>query len=302
MTRPQQAGFTLIELLVVLGVIALLVALLLPAVQQARESARRASCLNNMKQIGLAILEYEGQFGAFPPSSTSEIEQGIWSANPTAYHLHSFASLILPNLEQENVWYEVDYLVSSLAPENRAAAATRLAVYRCPSFSGGDFTQEPRYTSLGTFAIRNYVAMGATTVGRLWKEPDGVFYAMARTRPADITDGLSHTLFIAESREQDAAVWIDGGTAAVTSHRYDPNNAPSYAGPEASLNYEPYYLSLGQGIDSLWGPSSFHPGGANHLLGDGSVHFLSNNINVLVYDALTTRAGSEALDQEVLNF
>ena len=296
--RPSHLrGFTLIELLVVIAIIAVLIALLLPAVQQARESARRAACRNSLKQIGLALHNYEGSFTTFPPGSTSIIDYGIWSSNPAQYHLHSWASLILPNLDQAAVYNKVNYNVSALDPVNYAMASQRIAAYRCASFNGGDYSLDPLYTALSPkFAIRNYVALGATTVGKLWKDPDGVFYGMSRTRIADITDGTSSTLFVTETRDQNASVWIDGGTAALTSRRYDDSNPPSYAANQISLNFYPYYPAAGQGIDCLWGPSSLHTGGALHLFGDGSVKFISQNINYTVYDALTTRAGGEALD------
>ena len=287
----NRRGFTLIELLVVIAIIAILVALLLPAVQQARESARRTACRNSLKQIGLALHNYEGAFRVFPPGSTSAIDYGVWSSNPAEYHLHSWASLILPNLDQAGVYNQVNYNVSALDPINYLTASQRINAYRCASFMGGDFSKEPLYTRLSpTFAIRNYVAMGATTVGKLWKEPDGVFYGGSRTRVDDIDDGLSSTLFVAETRDQNASVWIDGGTASLTSRRYDDSNPPSYAADQISLNAYPYYESAGQGVDCLWGPSSFHTGGGHHLFGDGSVRFISQHISFTVYDCLTSRA------------
>ena len=299
MSRRNSAprGFTLIELLVVIAIIALLVGLIVPAVQQAREAARRTTCRNNLKQIGLALISYESTFGVLPPSSTSQIDYGIWSPDPTQYHLHAWSSLILPNLEQQTVQSLVNYNVSALHASNYAAAATVLPVYRCPSFDGGLYSEEPKYTALSTrYATRNYAAMGATTVGNLWQSPDGVFYANGRTRMADIRDGASNTFFVAESREKNASVWIDGGTAAMVSRRYDEADYPGFAGPESSLNYKPYYLSNGQGIDSDYGPSSAHGSGAMHLLGDGSVRFITEQITVAIYDALTTRSGGEVID------
>lgn len=293
----RRCGFTLIELLVVIAIIAVLVALLLPAVQQARESARRTACRNSLKQIGLALLNYEGGHRIFPPGSTSIIDYGVWSATPTDHHLHGWASLILPQLDQSTVYKQVNYDVSALHSSNYVVASQRISVYRCPSFSGKDYSLEPLYVKLSpVYAIRNYVAIGATTVGNLWKTPDGVIYPGSRTRLDDIRDGSSNTLLIAETREQNAAVWIDGGTASLTSRRYDDSNPPSYANAQIALNFSPYYNSAGQGIDCLWGPSSTHVGGAHHLFGDGGVRFISQSINAIVYDSLTTRSGGEPIN------
>jgi hypothetical protein len=138
--------------------------------------------------------------------------------------------------------------------------------------------------------------MGATTVGKLYLHPDGVFYAMSSTRMADIKDGTSNTIFVAETREPDAAVWIDGGTGSLTSHPYDQTNPPDYALPQAGINYTPYFVPVdGQGINCAWGPSSMHPGGVLHLFGDGSVHFVAPIIQPTVYDALVTPDGNEVI-------
>lgn len=300
----HRRGFTLIELLVVIAIIGVLVAILLPAVQQAREAARSATCRNNLRQIGLALHNYYDQFGALPPSSTSDVEKGVWEDRPWRYHLHSWASLILPALDQGNLQNTIDYSASALDPVNRPAASRRVAVYVCPSYAGSAYSTDPLYVQYSTtYALRNYVAMGATDIGRLWKDPDGVFYPRSRTKMADITDGSSNTLFIAETRDEGAPVWIDGGAAAVAARRFDPSNPPSYAGPEISLNYTPYYLTerdgagnkLYQSIDCVWGPSSLHAGGVLHLFGDGSVRFLSENMDDGIYEALASRAGGEVI-------
>jgi hypothetical protein len=151
-------------------------------------------------------------------------------------------------------------------------------------------------------AIRNYVALGATTAGNIYWDPswataetqDGSIYPQSHTRLKDISDGLSHTLLIAETRELDACVWIDGTTASITAHRVDDNNPPSYAGPENSLNYQPYYVYGGSNsIDMQYGPSSLHGGAVGHLYADGSAQFLRDSIAPGIYDALVTRAGGE---------
>ncbi len=299
-------AFTLIELLVVMGIMGLLVALLLPAVQAARESSRRTHCLNNLKQIGLALGQYADVHKRLPPASTSGVDFGVWSyAYDPDVHLHSWRSLILPFVEGQNLAVNIDYTTSSLGPHNRQPAATIVQLYRCPSFIGEPFTGEPLYHAIGSdFAIANYLAMGATTVGSLWspgpdgrRHPNGVMYCLSDTAPKDITDGLSRTIFVVETREQNAAVWIDGTAAAAVAHPFDIGVVPEYARPEISLNYTPYYEygDPHDSIDSLYGPSSMHPAVVQHLFGDGSARGISEEVDRRLYDALVTRAGDEVV-------
>jgi len=295
-----------VELLVVIAIIGILVALLLPAIQAARESARRSHCLNNLKQIGLALQQYADVYHRLPPASTSPVDVGVWNYPLTpAVHLHSWASLLLPFLEDTSLRGIINYNVSSLDPANRRAAATIVSVYRCPSFFGSDYSAEPKYTALSdTLAIRNYVAIGATDVGKLWgpgpdgrRRPDGTIYFQSETRLKDVTDGLSNTVLIAETREQNGAVWIDGTGAAAVGRRFVVDNVPSYGGAELSLNYQPYFLwgDSADSIDSLYGPSSMHSGMVGHVFGDGSARFIADTVEPKLYDALVTRAGEEVL-------
>ena len=311
-SKRRCAGFTLIELLVVIAIIAILIALLLPAVQQAREAARRTQCKNNLHQIGLAIHNYESAHGVFPPSSTSGFGAGVWNypaaTGPTdpSIHLHSFASLILPYLEQANVYNKLNYRVSSLDPQNQAMASTILPFYRCPSYSGPAYCTDPAYvTDVGfdKFAIRNYVAIGARTVVGLSGavRADGVIFPGSHTGFGDIIDGTSNTVMVAETKEEKAAVWIDGTSASVAARWLGlPPTFPDFAGNTVSINYQPYFPggiflnSIGQN----WGPSSFHEGGAHHLLCDGSVRFLSETMDVLLYDGLATRDGQELVTSD----
>jgi hypothetical protein len=142
--------------------------------------------------------------------------------------------------------------------------------------------------------------MGATTIGKLWHKPNGVFYASSSTRMTDIKDGTSMTIFVAETREVNMAVWIDGTTASLAGHPYNEDAPPDYAFPQTALNFSPFFISvLGAGnlVECQYGPSSMHPGGVQHLFGDGSAHFLSPNIRPTVYDALITTNGSEVVEK-----
>jgi prepilin-type N-terminal cleavage/methylation domain-containing protein len=311
MARNSRArcAFTLVELLVVIAIIGLLIAMLLPAVQASRESARRTQCLNNLKQLGIALHHYADVHLRLPPASTSPVDIGVWNyaSNPSV-HLHSWAALILPFLEETSLHGTVDFDASSLAPANRAAAATIVSSYRCPSFAGLDYSQGKKYLDISKhFAIRNYVALGSTNVGTLWapdadgkRSPNGTIYYQSKIRFKDITDGLSNTVVIAETREQDVAVWIDGTGAAAVGRPFSSDNVPDYAVEDASsLNHDPYY-AWGDSADSVncqFGPSSMHAGVVGHIFADGSASFLSEAIDPNIYDALVTRAGGEILDR-----
>lgn len=298
--RRKQA-FTLVELLVVLAVIAILIGLLLPAVQQVREAARRSACRNNLKQIGLALADYENVNRVLPPSCTGDMAYGVWYANPAQFRLQSWTSMLLPFLEQKDLWDEVDFELSALDARNLDAATQIVSVFRCPTYSGPDYSQSPLYIALSPhYALRNYVAMGATTIGKLWHKPNGVFYASSSTRVTDVKDGLSMTIFVAETREPNMAVWIDGTTASLAGHPYNEDAPPDYAFPQTALNYSPFFISVlgaGNRVECQYGPSSMHPGGINHLFGDGSVHFISPEIVPAVYDALITTNGGEPVER-----
>lgn len=307
---PRLRGFTLIELLVVIAIIAILIALLLPAVQQAREAARRTQCKNNMKQIGLALHNYEGSNRVFPPSSTSGFGRGVWNyttgaAVSGANHLHSFASLILPYVDGSNLYNAINYNVPALDTVNRPMAQQILPFYKCPSYAGKNFSDDPLYANLSTpananiFAIRNYVAMGARTVlGLSGASPaEGIMFPGSTSGFKDITDGSSNTILIAETREEKAAVWIDGTSASVAARWFNATAPPTFAGTTVAINYKPYFPGgvFPNSIGQLYGPSSLHTGGAHHLLADGSVRFISENLSVTVYDALATKAGGEVV-------
>jgi prepilin-type N-terminal cleavage/methylation domain-containing protein len=286
-------AFTLVELLVVIAIIGVLVALLLPAVQAAREAARRSTCANNMKQIGLAIAQYQLAKTVYPPSNTDDVFG--FGANPSERN-HSWASVIMPYVEQSALKDEINFTISSMDPVNHPAAGTIVPIYRCPSYTGPSMTEDVHYAA-GKYAIGNYVSIGASDVDHVYAvsmKPEGVIFPVSEIKPKEVTDGLSKTMFIAESREEKLRVWIDGRTGAFTAVPYDVNNFYS-SHQRASLNYTPYYND-GTDVKCAYGPSSMHPGGAHHLYGDGSVHFLLDTISKANYVALCTRAKGEVVD------
>jgi hypothetical protein len=281
--------------LVVIAIIGVLVALLLPAVQAAREAARRASCTNNLKQIGLAVANYQLVHKVFPPSSSDTLDNALdFSIDEPAETRHSWASFVLPFIEMQSLADMIDRKAHAFARKNLPAAATLVPMYRCPSYTGPQFSEAERYNALGTkCAIGNYLALGGSTVGNLWGVdlmPDGVVIPGGQITPKDITDGLSHTVLVAESREETFAVWADGFTAATCALVFNEHRHPRYAEDIASLNYSPYFDYKPM---VAFGPSSMHAGGAFHLFGDGSVQFVTDDVTPELYVALTTREGGD---------
>jgi prepilin-type N-terminal cleavage/methylation domain-containing protein len=291
-------GFTLVELLVVIAIIGVLVALLLPAVQAAREASRRSACTNNLKQIGLAIANYQLAIKKFPPSSTDSLKNAMdFSIDDSGEKRHSWASYILPHLELPALADSINRSLHALVGSNELAAATVVPVYRCPTYSGPEFSSSYRYEQLQRkCAIGNYLALGATTVGNLWGvnlNPDGVIIPGGKITPKDVTDGLSHTVLIVETREEVFAAWADGLTAATCALVFHASRYPTYARDQVSLNFAPYFDYQ---PPVSWGPSSMHTGGAFHLFGDGSVRFIRDEVTKAAYLAITTREGGEVAE------
>ena len=297
-TARRRPAFTLIELLVAIAIIAILVSLLLPAVQRAREAARKTQCRNNLHQYGIALHSYIDSHKLFPPSSTSDVEQGGWIDHPDRRHLHSWHIMTLPQTEQSPLYQQVNLKVSSLHADNRDIARQRLPLQRCPSFSGRTFSASESYTRLGPeYATTNYVAFGATSAGAIYGAntglltPEGIMYPQSSTRLDDVTDGTSDTVVLVETREEDYAVWVDGGVMSVVATRYDEGNSPTYAASGVALNQAPYFNYEEPNV--TWGPSSQHGQGAFHLFADGAVRFVSDNIDQRIYKAIVTKAGQE---------
>ena len=333
MSHPtrRRRGFTLIELLVVIAIIAILVSLLLPAVQQAREAARRAQCTNNLKQIGLALHNYHSRAKSFPPGFLAVDRFG--EPHLDGNNGFGWAAFLLPELDQQTLWNvldfehvltehhehgplprrDVDDHDHSLAEgSNLELIALPLPLFRCPSDTGtetfvlevghhehdddhdfrdddDDHGEEDEEVTLGT---SNYVAVfgGRTDLHDMedWEENvarvgDGMFGQNTDTRFRDVRDGSSNTIAVCERASDPirqvpfysawAGVVPDGEEAIARVHGVTDHPPNTYAHPEDF--------------------SSEHSGGANALLGDGSVRFVSESIDEELFKSVGTMAGGE---------
>jgi prepilin-type N-terminal cleavage/methylation domain-containing protein/prepilin-type processing-associated H-X9-DG protein len=302
----RQSGFTLVELLVVIAIIGILVALLLPAVQMAREAARRTSCSNNMKQIGLGLHMYHDTFGSLPAGW-----RGYDPANgrPFWFGLPGWAwsTSILPYMEQTAVLDGVvhfEYPISD--PINADARLTRIKIYRCPTDIGDDIFDlaggGPTVGSPASFPLPmakgNYIGIFGTadfhdvcdSTSAMYNgcAGDGTFMLNRQFRFADIVDGLSTTLIVGERNSGHApSTWL--GVVSGGEH-----SVARIAGVADFLSHSEEEHGHDHEFHNF---SSFHPGGTNFLAADGSVRLIAETIEISVYHALATRAGNEVVGQ-----
>lgn len=272
-SSPRPA-FTVIELLVSIAVIAVLIALLLPAVQAAREAADRLQCKNHLKQIGLALHNHHDRVGYFPSGYLSVVAADGSELGPG----WGWAAHLLGDLEQGNLHDQIRFDSGINQPANGTARIHSLAVFRCPSDARIDtFTPEDQPVQV---AHANFVGVfGSNELGDDPGVGNGIFYRNNRTRIADITDGTSHTLMVGErSADFSKATW----TGAVTGADDAP---PLILGDSGTPPNSPMADE-----DDF---SSRHPQGVNFLLADGSVRGISDSIDLAVWNALATRAGGE---------
>ena len=293
--KRKPLGFTLVELLVVITVIGILVSLLLPAVQAAREAARRSSCFNNMKQIGLALTNYHGSHQTLPPGWIGldpRTRKPLAEGDPG----WGWASFILPQLEQENLARALVYSLPIIDPANDEIRSTFLPVYRCASDSPAREFELPRKDSpsmiLTRLATSNYVGVHGTLELDACEglrpgiicQSDGTFYHLSRTRFADIRDGLSNTAIVGErSSEFGSSTWLGsvrGGDEAMARILGVADHAPN---------------ALGAHLDDF---SSRHPAGIQFVMGDGSVRLVHRTVDLEVYRAMVTRARRETITRD----
>ncbi len=330
-SRKHQRGFTIIELLVVIAVIAILLSMLLPAVQGARAAARRMQCRNNLKQLGLALHNYQSTYRVFPPSELDSYGDAGCDPNEVAVEdnpgrcsdYQSWTTLCLPFIDQTAMADSYDYESSWCSLRNRSAVSTPLPVFVCPSTPGA--RRIDRFHVVGA-AATDYASVNRVAK-RVFSDVFGVPVPSQASRrgalseygangPSQIVDGMSNTLMLSECAGRPEA-WVLGKrmTASQFSAYTDDKitlagtqlvaaNGAGWADPDAGFHvkgvqsdgvtvYGPVFVN---GINA-GATYSFHSGGAQTLLSDGSVHFLSENIDDWVYVTLCTRAGGEVMGE-----
>ena len=320
--RPRSA-FTLIELLIVIAIVSMLIALLLPAVQAAREASRRSACSNNLKQIALAMHNFESVKGHFPGSGLKP--PAVGQESQWAFSVHA---QILPFMEDEALQKIIDFKnplmtgtggSQALSPPQAQAAATVVSVFLCPSDG-----QEPLFDFNGGRWAGNSYMVNAGSGGPPYaftSQLDGIFWYQSKVKLKHITDGTSRTLLLSEAIlgsnfNNDGSTPNDrlrqyasfGGTGAISdsicagANRWFGNRGGSWIwGREFLTAFNTRQLPNGNVPDctrsgSGWlAARSFHPGGVNVVKCDGSITFITNEITPSVWQAASTRQGKELL-------
>lgn len=320
----SRRGFTLIELLVVIAIIAILIALLLPAVQQAREAARRSSCKNNMKQLGVALHNYHEIHNVFPPAAFPFRRLDFSSSDERCEEYGpSWMVMILPMMEQQNVYKLWRFDFQAQAPENLAARSTFIDSYTCPSDifakSGNPWTR-----CNGNWARTSYAANGGRLVGgtrmrqwhwsRLELNRKGLMGTNGAASISDVQDGTSNTAAcweVAAGFQGDArGTWALGRGGTATTGGCDRqgdcwgiNDGLRSAGNPDDVRHcnEPggnnHILDCWGGGDGQHGPKSYHVGGCHLLLADGSARFVNETIHFNIHRRLNGIADGEILSE-----
>ncbi len=317
-------AFTLVELLVVIVIIGILVGMLLPAVQAAREAGRRMQCGNNLKQLGIAMQSYHTVYDSFPPGA-------VWPGYMYAFPRTNFHMLLLPYEDQTALYKAIDWTGGSVAVwtklSNSSLTTIMIPGMLCPSDQYnrvevttpaswvGYYGWVPKWARCNYSGIFNGIELGnlQTTNRRIW----AVFDANRSTRIADISDGTSNTVCMAESLTGPTgyfrgAFWEDQPCGTQVFTQYAPNTTQ----PDLCYPYVPYWCfnDPGENLPSGWGDGSTidtcaarsrHPTGVNALFADGSGRFISNSISSHsspsdpltpgVWQALSTIAGGETI-------
>lgn len=297
--QPRPA-FTLIELLVAIAIIATLVALLLPAVQAAREANRRTQCRNNLHQIGIALHNYHDASRCFPPGYASAFDS---SGNDTGSGW-GWAAILLPYIERNSLDRTVQFDQPIESPSNAAARIVPVNSYVCPSDSVKETWTAVKRDVLGNptaticqVASANYVGVFGVTEPGI--DGEGIFFRDSKISVRDVTDGTSTTLLVGErSQRWCQATWVGAVTDASI---FPPPGSPALPQVQNSSGMVLGHTSEGPpnaaGLECN-NFSSLHGDGANFLFVDGHVQLVSTFIDRSVFNAMATRSGGETVGEE----
>jgi prepilin-type N-terminal cleavage/methylation domain-containing protein len=288
----SRRAFTLVELLVTIAIIGVLIALLLPAVQQVREAARRSQCSNHLRQIGLALHNYHDAHRVFPPGY---LHRPSPQGNAAGF---GWAAMLLPYLEQPALYAEFDWNLPLWDDVHQAPRMRHLAVMLCPSDPGADGF----FVEMGSeqYAAANYVGnFGPGDMDAAPEDRRGVFSRNSSTSVADVTDGLSQTFLIGER--------INGPFLRAVPHGIHTEYETVWSGAVRDLG-DPdddhghmVLFRTARAPNALDSDDrdvvTHHSSGAQFLLGDGAVRTIGENVNLDLYRALSTRAGGEAIGE-----
>lgn len=322
----KNRGFTLVELLVVIAIIGVMVSLLLPAIQAAREAARRATCSNNLKQQSLALLNYESAFRLFPPSYVANTRDArrdpVTFDGPNGF---AWSALILPQLDQAVLHGRLRMESACWDPIQGDAVQARLSVYLCPSATRSEGKVQVRDLSsnlLATLGRSTYVANAGQeepwgeTVEEYQGIADGPLYRNSRTRIADVSDGLSHTVFLGEHHPVlSDKTWVGVVPGAMVCAN-QPNRFPLaecdfaatllnvHSGPSKSeidpvLGFAPIHPPNSP-LSSVCQMYSEHVGGAFVAMGDGGVRWISATIHQPTWAAMSSSAKGDLVGDDGL--
>jgi prepilin-type N-terminal cleavage/methylation domain-containing protein/prepilin-type processing-associated H-X9-DG protein len=288
--RHAHHGFTLVELLVVIAIIGVLVALLLPAIQAAREAARRVSCINNITQLGISVHNYEFHHEVLPSGVINP--DGPIRNEPIGQHV-SWIVTILPYIEQTVMYRKFDIELGAYAPENAEVRSAQAGTLRCPSYPGPDYYDEGR-----TIANSNYAACYNDSEAPIDVKNNGLMFLNSRVRYSDIFDGSSNTLLLSEFRypEEGLLGWVSGTRATLRNTSMIEKNRPRYPQnaqfPDDGMTEPP--------VDPFFvgGFSSAHAGGVNAAFADGSTRFISAEIDPAILRLYGNRSDGEIIKSE----
>ena len=307
-TPGRTAGFTLIELLVVIAIIAVLIGLLLPAVQKVREAANRMKCTSNLKNVGLALHSFHDTRGKFPPARINASATNPVTLEGAVYRTqHAWTPFVLPFLEQENLarQYKWNLEWDDPDPQQRGVIATHLKILQCPS-AKADRTAPGNGGACSDYApITGVAAALATVANAIDRVGDygGVMRANEMWRFADISDGTSNTVMIVEDAGRNE-LWQAGRNVAPTGAGGGPwaaegnpfvMRAAQRDGTRNTPNPPAWTGTCAMNCTNDNEVYAFHAGGSNALFGDGAVRFLRADISLRVFARIITRGGGEVV-------